>query len=56
MKISVMKSQVRPVLLCLWPALVLEGNADFQIDLGGNQDVIVFHAVSESPWILASPV
>lgn len=30
------------ILLCLWPVVLLEGNANFQIDLGENQDVIFF--------------
>lgn len=30
------------ILLCVWSEVLLEGNANFQIDLGENQDVIFF--------------
>lgn len=29
-----------PIFLCLWPDVIREGHASFQVGLGGNQDVI----------------
>lgn len=31
-----------PIFLCWWPDVIMGGNASFQVDLGGDQDVIFF--------------
>lgn len=53
--LSETRLQVPPTLLCLWPDVMMERNANFQVHHGGNQEVMFSHASSDSPRILASP-